>query len=30
MFHVHVAYDINRLGQPLTGIAQGRMNQLAA
>jgi hypothetical protein len=30
MFHVDVAYDIYRLGQPLTGIAQGRMNQLAA
>src|ERR1700733_2178278 len=30
MFHVHVAFDIYRLGQPLTGIAQGRMDQLAA
>lgn len=30
MFHVRVAYDIYRLGQPLTGIAQGRMDQLAA
>ena len=30
MFHVHVAHDIYPLGQPLTDIAQGRMNQLAA
>ena len=30
MFHVHVAHDIYRLGQPLTGIAQGRMDQLSA
>jgi hypothetical protein len=30
MFHVHVAYDIYRLGLPLTGITQGRMDQLAA
>jgi hypothetical protein len=30
VFHVHVAYDIYRLGLPLTGIAQGRMYQLAA
>jgi hypothetical protein len=30
MFHVHVAHDIYRLGQPLTGIVQGRMDQLAA
>ena len=30
MFHVHVAHEIYRLGQPLTGIAQGRMDQLAA
>ena len=30
MFHVYVAYDIYRLGLPLRGIAQGRMDQLAA
>jgi hypothetical protein len=30
LFHVRVAYDIYRLGLPLTGIAQGRMHQLAA
>lgn len=28
-FHVHVAYEIYGLGRPLTGIAQGRMYQLA-
>jgi hypothetical protein len=30
VFHVQVAYDIYRLGLPLTGIAQGRMYQLSA
>jgi hypothetical protein len=30
MFHLHVAYEIFRLGGPLTGIAQGRMYQLSA
>ena len=29
-FHLRVAYDIYKLGVPLTGIEQGRMYQLAA